>query len=83
MVTSPNEWKILEWVEKPQTNKQTNKQTTRRECWEPILTQILTGPTRWQSSVCHSSKYSLREIHFYSNSDSLILSGKQYFVNWI
>ena len=23
MVTSPDEWKILEWDEKPQTNKQT------------------------------------------------------------
>ena len=25
MVTSPYEWNILEWDEKPQTNKQTNK----------------------------------------------------------
>ena len=26
MVTSPYEWKILEWDDKLQTNKQTNKQ---------------------------------------------------------
>ena len=25
MVTSPYEWKILEWDDQPQTNKQTNK----------------------------------------------------------
>ena len=29
MLTSQNEWKILECDVKPQTNKQTNKQTTR------------------------------------------------------
>ena len=28
MVTSPYEWKILEWNEKPQTNKQTNNYLT-------------------------------------------------------
>ena len=26
-MTSPDEWKILEWDEKTQTNEQTNKQT--------------------------------------------------------
>ena len=27
-MTSPDEWKILEWDEKTQTNEQTNKQTS-------------------------------------------------------
>ena len=30
MVTSSYEWKILEWDEKPQTNKPTNKQTYKQ-----------------------------------------------------
>ena len=34
-----------------QTNERTNERTTRRECWEPIITQIPTGPTRWQTSM--------------------------------
>ena len=31
MLTSPYKWKILEWDEKPQANKQTNKQIISKQ----------------------------------------------------
>ena len=64
--------------------KQTNKQTNDKK---GVLRTDYNSDPHWTNTVaniyvCHLIKSSYREIHFYSNRDSLILSGKQYFVHW-